>query len=167
MEYFRKKNYIFPIIGGILAIVALFTPTSFHTEPGNTYFVYFNQLYLETDPGPLIIGLLRLDLTLVVYSTIFSVIIYSSALVSIILSIAYWRQSISPKGYKINAIVLATLIALSTLAWIIMMEIFYRANGFPHWSIGGGAYIPHFGVIGPFIGSFFIIIGVLIKRNNN
>ncbi len=165
MNFIIRNAKFLPIIGGILTIIALFTPTSFHTEPGNTYFVWMNQLYLETDPGPLTIGLLRIDLELVIYSTIFSVVIYTSALISIILSTVYRRQPINPKGYKRNAIILATLITLSTLAWIIMMEIFYRRNGFPHWSIGGGGYIPHFGVIGQFIGSVFIVMGVLLERN--
>jgi hypothetical protein len=156
---------MFPIIGGFLAIIALFFPTSFHSEPGYTYYIWISQIYLDVEPT-LEIGLLRTDLTLVVFSTIFSVIIYTSAIISMILPIIYRRQPIIPKGYKRNAIILAILIALSTLAWIIMMEIFYRINGYPHWSIGGGGYTPHFGVIGQFIGSVLIVMGVLLQRNN-
>lgn len=164
MKKFKQNPYIFPIIGGFLTIIALFTPTSFHTEPGNTYYVWMSQIYLETDPGSFIPGLLRLDLLLLTFSTVFSVIIFSSAMISITISFVYRKRSIAIKEHRKNGIIIAILIALSTFAWIVMMEIFYRLNGYPHWSAGGGPYFPHFGVIGPFLGSAFILIGVLIEE---
>ncbi len=167
MNFLKKNAKILSIIGGILTIFAILTPTSFHTEPGNTYFVWITQLYLETDPGPLVIGLLRTDLMLVIISFIFAAIIFSSAIISITTSLIYRKVSVETKGKRRNMLILATLIAISTLAWIIMMEVFYRINGFPHWSLGGGGYIPHFGVIGPFIGTGFLIFGVLLDKDRS
>lgn len=46
------------------------------------------------------------------------------------------------------------------------MEIYYMIYGSNHWvGIGDGHYIPHFGVIGPFIGAVFIGLRVLLERN--
>jgi hypothetical protein len=45
------------------------------------------------------------------------------------------------------------------------MEIFYNISGFHHWVLFGGGYNPHFGVIGPFIGSGLIILGILLDRD--
>ncbi|MFX1419196.1 MAG: hypothetical protein ACFE9N_09780 [Promethearchaeota archaeon] len=165
MNFFKKNAKILIIIGGLLTIFSLFTPTSFHTEPGSTYFVWMNQIYLEIVPT-FTIGLLRFDITLNIFSTAFSVIIFSSSIISITTSFIYRKLSVEAKRHKRNLLILAFLIAISTLAWIIMMEVYYRIYGYPHWSIGGGGYIPHFGVIGPFIGSIFIGLGVLLERND-
>jgi len=165
MNFIKRNAIVFLIIGGFLTLLAMFTPTSFHTEPGSTYFVWMWQTYLEIDPGPFNIGLLRTDIKLLTFSIIFSVIIFSSALISITASLLYRKHSKDPKEHKMMWLILAALIILSTLAWIIMMEIYYRHYGYPHWSIGGGGYIPHFGVIGQFIGAAFIILGVVLDKN--
>jgi hypothetical protein len=142
-------------------------PTSFHAEVGNTYFVWINQLYLQTDPTPITIGLLRTDLTLVIISILFGLIIMSSSIMIITASLLYRKFSrFLRENIKIWLSV-TSLIALSTLAWIIMMETFYNINGFNHWVIFGGGYTPHFGVIGPFVGTGFVIIGVILDKDRS
>jgi len=46
-----------------------------------------------------------------------------------------------------------------------MMESFYNAYGYNHWVFTGGGYTPFFGVIGPFIGAIFIILGFFVRRD--
>ncbi|MFW9824680.1 MAG: hypothetical protein ACFFE4_17180 [Candidatus Thorarchaeota archaeon] len=164
MNFIKRNSPVFLFIGGLLTLIATLTPTEFHTEPGNTYFVWMWQISLETDPGPFIISLLRIDPTLLTFSILFSVILFSTSIISISASVFYRKRNKDPKEHKKSWLILASAIILSTLAWIIMMEIFYRINGFPHWSIGGGGYIPNFGVIGQFIGAVFIILGVLYSN---
>ncbi|MFX1456618.1 MAG: hypothetical protein ACFFDB_14685 [Promethearchaeota archaeon] len=161
MNFIKRTAPVFLFIGGLLTLIATLTPAEFHTEPGNTYFVWMWQISLETDPGPFIISLLRIDPTLLIFSVLFSVLLFSSGIISISASLFYRIRDKNPKEHKTSWLILASSIILSTLAWIIMMEIFYRINGFPHWNIGGGGYIPHFGVIGQFIGAIFIILGAL------
>ncbi|MFW9818930.1 MAG: hypothetical protein ACFFE5_04920 [Candidatus Thorarchaeota archaeon] len=162
MNFFRRNVKVLAIIGGFLSIFSILLPTEFHTEVGNTYFVWINQLYLELEPTPFAIGLLRLDLTLVIFSIAFGLIIVSSSIAIITATLLYQRFSkflIENRGLWLT---IASLIVLSTLAWIIMMEIFYNISGYNHWVTFGGGYIPHFGVIGPFIGSGFIVLGILL-----
>jgi hypothetical protein len=48
-----------------------------------------------------------------------------------------------------------------------MMEVFYMIYGANHWvGIGVGHYIPYFGIILPFIGSVFIILGIVLEMKN-
>ncbi|MHA2036015.1 MAG: hypothetical protein ACW972_04170 [Promethearchaeota archaeon] len=164
MNFIKRNATVFLFIGGLLTLIATLTPAEFHTEPGNTYFVWMWQTYLEIDPGPFIIGLLRTDPTLLTFSILFSVILFSSSLIAIAASILYRKRDKDPKEHKTSWLILTSAIILSTLAWIIMMETYYRLYGFPHWSIGGGGYIPHFGVIGQFIGAVFIILTVSFEK---
>lgn len=165
MNFIKRNATVFLFIGGLLTLIATLTPTEFHTEPGSTYFVWMWQTYLEIDPGPFIIGLLRTDLMLLTFSIVFSVILFSSSLISITASVFYRKRDKDPREHKRSWLILVSAIILSTLAWIIMMETFYRLYGFAHWSIVGGGYIPHFGVIGQFIGAIFIILGVFYGKN--
>jgi hypothetical protein len=167
INFFNKSGTFFPIIGGVLALIALFTPTSFSTDSIATYYVWMFQTYLHTDPPPIRIGLLRWDPTLLTFSIIFSVIIFLSALIIVWISIKYRKDSISFKNFKNFLLILAILISILTLAWIIMMEVYYMIYGANHWvGIGVGHYIPHFGIIGPFIGSIFVVLGILYERKN-
>jgi len=165
LNFFRRNIKILPIIGGFLALISIMMPTSFHTEVGNTYFVWINQMYLELDPTPFAIGLLRLDLTLVIFSIFFGLVIVSSSIIIITAAILYRKFSKFLKENKRIWLTIASLSAIATLAWIIMMEIFYMNAGFNYWVTFGGGYIPHFGVIGPFIGMGLMIIGILLDEN--
>ena len=167
ISFFNKYATLFPIIGGVLTIFALFTPTSFSTDSIATYYVWMFQTYLHTDPPPIRIGLLRWDPMLLTFSIIFSVLIFLSAVIIVWISIIYRKNSIKFKKFKNILLILAIVITLLTLAWIIMMEVFYMIYGANHWvGIGLGHYIPHFGTIGPFIGAIFVVIGILLERKN-
>ncbi|MFW9771712.1 MAG: hypothetical protein ACFFBY_08545 [Promethearchaeota archaeon] len=157
----RKNLWILNIIGGLIVLISILTPTSYNDGPP-LYYVWMTQIGVDIDP--LAIYLLRTDLLLVAISTILALIIFSSGLIVIILTTTYLRVSLNLKKLRWKLIILAGLVIVSTLAWIIMMEVFYNLYGYNHWSFTGGGYKPFFGVIGPFIGAALIVFGSLAKK---
>lgn len=119
---------------------------------------------IGVDIDPLAIYLLRTDVLLVAISTILALIIFSSGLVVITLTTTYLRASLNFKKLRWKMILMVVLVIVSTLAWIIMMELFYNLYGFNHWNFTGGGYKPFFGIIGPFIGAILIILGSFVKK---
>ena len=158
----RNLLWIFNIVGGLIIIIAILTPTSYNDTGSTLYYVWMNQIGIDVEP--LAIYLLRTDVMLVMISTILALIIFSSALMAIIFTTIYIRASLPFKKLRWKMIVLASLVIISTLFWIIMMELFYNVYGYHHWIFTGGGYSPYFGVIGPFIGASLIIIGSFVRR---
>jgi len=159
---FRKYLWILSLVGGIIIIISIFTPTSYNDTTPTLYYVWMTQIGVDADP--LTIYLLRTDLELVIISTILAVIIFSSSLMVITLTSIYLRASLPYKKLQWKMIILALLVIISTLYWIIMMESFYNEYGFNHWVATGGGYSPFFGVIGPFIGASFVVVGSFVRR---
>lgn len=160
MSYFKKSLWVFPIIGAIIALISLFTPVTTWNHSGRFAIQWMFQLGLELEPS-IIFGLWRTDPDLLSLSIILSVIIFASSISIITLTVIYKRTSIGYQKIKWLWFLCTVLIIISTLAWIIMMELFYNDAGYSHWE----SYTPNFGVIGPFIGSAIIIIGVYLARN--
>jgi hypothetical protein len=159
---FRKYLWILNLVGGIIILISIFTPTSYNDTTPTLYYVWMNQIGIDVDP--LRIYLLRLDLELTTISTILALIIFSSGLMAITLTSIYLRASLPYKKLQWKIIVLSFLVIISTLYWIIMMESFYNESGYNHWVATGGGYSPYFGVIGPFIGAAFIVLGSFVRR---
>jgi hypothetical protein len=158
----RKYFWILNIIGGIITLIAILTPTSYNDTGPTLYYIWMNQIGVDVEP--LAIYLLRQDVFLVVISTMLALIIFSSALLAITLTIVCLRTSSPFKKLQWKAIIVTLLVIVSTLFWIIMMELFYNEGGYNHWTITGGGYSPYFGVIGPFIGAAFIVFGSFARR---
>ena len=158
----RKYLWILNLIGGIIILISIMTPTSYNDTTPTLYYVWMTQIGLDVEPFA--IFLLRTDLMLVTISTILALIIFSSALMTITLTSIYLRASLPYKKLQWKMLVLAILVIASTLFWIIMMESFYNEYGFNHWSATGGGYSPFFGVIGPFVGAVFIVLGSFVRR---
>ncbi|NVM43333.1 MAG: hypothetical protein HWN79_00310 [Candidatus Lokiarchaeota archaeon] len=158
----RKYLWILNLVGAIIIIISIITPTSYNDTTSTFYYVWMNQIGVDIDP--LDIYLLRTDLELVTISTILALIIFSSALMTITLTSMYIRNSIPFKKLQWKTIIFAVLVIISTLYWIIMMESFYNEAGYNHWVTTGGGYTPFFGVIGPFIGAALIVIGSFVRR---
>jgi len=158
----RKYLWILNLVGGLITIISILTPTSYNDTTPTLYYVWMTQIGVDIDP--LAIFLLRTDLLLVTISTILTLIIFSSALTVITLTSIYLRASLPFNKLRWKTIILAILVVISTLFWIIMMESFYNQAGYNHWISTGGGYIPFFGVIGPFIGSALIGIGSFVRR---
>ncbi|MFX1243066.1 MAG: hypothetical protein ACFFA7_17605 [Promethearchaeota archaeon] len=167
MSYFKKKLWLLPIIGSIIALISLFTPATSLDYSGSFSIQWMFQLGLRIEPvlelslwrgvSPEVIPLLFLSITL-------SLLNFASSIISILLTLKYKRNSMSYLKLKKYWLLFGVLIALSTLAWIIMMEVFYNITwGNSHWQF----YSPNFGVIGPFIGSTLIIIGFFQVKNND
>ncbi len=160
MSYFKKNLWILPLIGSIIVLISLFTPVTTWTPTGNLVYQWMFQMALRVEPY-LEFLLWRWDPFLLSLSIILSVIICASALILIILTTIYVRSSKSYHNLKKIWLLFAIVIIISTLTWIIKMEVFYNNWGNSHWQ----SYTPNFGVIGPFIGSAFIIIGVYLGRD--
>ena len=137
-------------------------PTSFNDVTPTLYFIWMTQIGVDIDP--LAIYLLRTDLTLVVISTLLALIIFSCSLMTILLTSIYLRNSLPFRKLQWKMIILALLVSISTLTWIIMMELFYNEAGYNHWITTGGGYSPYFGVIGPFIGAALVVLGSFVRR---
>ena len=159
---FRNHLWIFNIIGGILSIVSVLTPTSYNDTTPTLYFVWMTQIGVDVDP--ISIYLLRQDVLLVFISWILLLTIVFSSLITITLTSAYIRNTLNLKKLKWKLIISAGLIVASTLFWIFMMEHFYNSYGYNHWITTGGGYRPSFGVIGPFIGAFLMVFGSFSVR---
>ena len=161
MSYFKRNPWLLPIIGGLIALISLFTPTTYNYRSGvQLYYVWMNQLAIDIWPNLITPYLLRTDLSLVILSISLSVIIFVSTIVLITSTNIFRKTSRSYQKLKWVWLLLAILIIGSTLIWIIYMEIFYNISGASHWQ----NYRPHFGVIGPFIGAGLIIIGTFLVK---
>ena len=160
----KVRNYlwILNLIGGVIIIISILTPTSYNDTNPTTYVVWMTQIGVDVEP--LIIYLLRTHVGLVATSTMLALIIFSSALMAITLTTIYIRASLSFKKLRWKTIILSLLVIVSTLIWIIMMELFYNESGYNHWVANGGGYSPFFGVIGPFIGAGLIVLGSFVRR---
>ena len=161
MSYFKRNPWLLPIIGGVIALISLFTPVTIWDSSGRFAIQWMFQLGLELEPT-IILGLWRWDPFLLSLSIILSIINLASTIIIIILTIIYKRSSRDYRNLKKIWLLFAIIIIFSTLTWIIKMEIFYINWGGSHWQ----AYTPNFGVIGPFIGSAVIIIGVYLARDS-
>ncbi|MFX1573206.1 MAG: hypothetical protein ACFFB0_10690 [Promethearchaeota archaeon] len=160
MNYFKRKPWIITIIGELIALTSIFTPATTWNPAGSFAIQWMFQLGLRTEPF-IEFGLWRTDPGLLSLSIILSVIIFASALSIITLTIIYKRSSRDYPKLRWMWLLSAVLIAISTLVWIIMMELFYNAAGSSHWE----SYHPNFGVIGPFIAAGLIIAAFFLAKN--
>lgn len=159
----KIKDYIWtlPLIGGILALGALFAPAEYAEEYENYFYIwmwallsyqYYDSFWDEFDRGVVFSD----NPDILVPSIICSVIIFLSILV-LIGSSFYYRKRM--KNSKVNPIVWlgASLCILgSTIGWIVAIENVMSSPSLPSfWSF----FNPGFGVIGMFLGSILSIVG--------
>lgn len=160
MKFFKRNPGILPLTGGIIALISVFTPATTWNPSGSLAIQWMVQLGLTLEPF-IEFGLWRTSSGLISLSLLLSGIIIICSIVTIILTIIYKITSKNYNKVKWAQLSLAILITFSTLAWIIMMELFYNSQGYSHWQ----SYDPNFGVIGPFIGSGLIIISFFLRKN--
>lgn len=163
MNLNKEKSWILPLMGGFIVLISLFTPVTTWTPVGNFAIQWMFQLGLRLEPF-FELGLWRWDPAVLSLSIILSVINFASSVILILLTVMYKRKSRSYLKLKKYWLLFAILITLSTLAWIIKMEVFYFIQGGSHWF---GDYSPNFGVIGPFIGSGLITVGIILMKKTN
>lgn len=168
----KKLPLLLTTLGGLIALISLFTPTSFNYRYGtDLYYVWINHLAINIEPGPIEPYLLgsRTDLFLVCFSIALAGIIFASVVVLITLTNTYRKTTLNYQKLKWKWFTIAILISLSTLTWITMIEIFYISKGYTHWteSYYWTNYKPYFGVIGPFIGSGLIMVAFFLIKGIN
>jgi len=161
MRYFKRNPWTLPIIGGLITIISLFTPTTYDRNPGELILIWMNQMGVRILAGSPTPELWRSILWLNLFSFVIEVIIFASSIISVTLINTYRISSRSLQELKWKLLLSAVLIIISTLTWIIMMEVAYINSPRRHWEW----YSPHFGVIGPFIGSGLIIAGVILAKD--
>lgn len=163
MSYFKKNLWLLPIIGSLIALISLFTPATTLYYLGSFSIQWMFQLGLRLEPVIEFI-LWREEFPLLFLSITLSLINFASSIILILLTLKYKRNSKSYLKLKKYWLLFGMLIVLSTLTWIIKMEVFYNILwGASHWQF----YSPNFGVIGPFIGSTLIIVGFFLVKKND
>jgi hypothetical protein len=159
MRYFKERLWMLPLIGGSIVLISLFTPVTTWAPVGNFAIQWMFQLGLRLEPF-IELGLWRWNPLILSLSIILSVINFVSSILLILLTVNHKRKLKSYLKLKKYWLLFGILITLSTLAWIIKMEVFYYDQGGSHWQM----YSPNVGIIAPFIGSGLIIVGfVLVK----
>ncbi|MFX0104554.1 MAG: zinc ribbon domain-containing protein [Candidatus Hodarchaeota archaeon] len=173
------KNYwAFPLIGGIIALIGLFTPTAYLTIGdvdfrfnefdwmwGLFYYEAYDYVFYDFfaawdfmiySPEQLILGIL------------IAILILLNGIFIIITSERHRKGKRDFAEIKNNWIVMASLSIALAIIYIVGIEIgfyFYklRTIGVPvsFWEYR----IPHFGIISPFIGGILTIIGVIIGNH--
>lgn len=162
MRNFKERLWIIPLIGGLVALISLFLPVTTWHPVGNLAIQWMFQLGLRLEPF-IELSLWRWDPLLLSLSIILSMINFVSCSIVILLTVIYKRKSKSFLKLKKYWLIFGIIITLSTLAWIIKMEVFYNIWGGSHWF---GDYSPNVGIITPFVGSGLIILAFFLIKTN-
>ncbi|MFX0023894.1 MAG: hypothetical protein ACFE9S_16325 [Candidatus Hermodarchaeota archaeon] len=167
MSYIKKKLWLLPMIGSILTLISLFTPITTLSYSGSFSIQWMFQLGLRIEPAIEFLlwrGVTLEEIPLLFLSITLSLINFASSILLIFLTLKYKRNSISYLKLKKQCLLFGILIIISTLTWIVVMEVFYIISwGVSHWQF----YSPNFGVIGPFIGSALIIGGFFLLKKED
>jgi hypothetical protein len=63
MSYWKKKNWFLPIIGSLIALISLFTPTSYNYMYGvDLYLIWMNQLAIDVVPGDILMWIIYMEI---------------------------------------------------------------------------------------------------------
>jgi len=165
------KNYIWtlPFIGALICIISFFTPAAYfenivwnHTIINWIWGYYYDKLVSRYDQSITIENGFYSEPIQFISSFITSVIIVFCILIIILYS--YKNRTNLKNGIikSITSLFPAVIIIISTITWMIMMEIAeLQIYGLSMWD----RYTPNFGLIGMYIGATVIIVGfILIKK---
>ncbi|MFX1389792.1 MAG: hypothetical protein ACFE9Z_07015 [Promethearchaeota archaeon] len=154
----KEKAWAFPVVGGIIALIALLTPASYISEYYVSMYVWMWGLFsvqvygyggytrFTADPGELTISLL---------CTIFILI---NIIAMVVIGALNKRQGTSEKNWVAPSV----LVIVGTIIYIAGLEInTYLIGGFSYWQNVN----PGFGVIGMFIGSIISLIGIGVLKS--
>lgn len=157
MTDIRDYTWAFPIVGGVLALIALLTPAAYIGIPGNSMSVwmwglisiqsygYGSVTNFTQDPGELIISI-------------------TCSLIVLISTIVILSKGVSIRTYPGSGkswVAPSILLIIGTIGWMVGMEI----NTQVFYGISLWAYIsPSFGVIGMFLGGAVSLIGYGVSK---
>ncbi len=153
----REKAWAFPIVGGIIALIALLTPTAYLSEYLGSMYVWMwgllsVQLYgygsntqFTEEPGELMISIIC---TIIV-------------LISIIAMLASGSSNKKFRATAKSWVAPSVFLMIGTIIYIVGLEInTYNIGGFSFWS----NINPGFGVIGMFLGGIVSLIGYGVSK---
>lgn len=157
--------WVFPLIGGMFSLLALLTPAAFLSRSGNIFSLWmWGLVSVRVFDGS---GFIRNtaftdNIFIITPSVVFSILIGVCAIVLISSAISCKRDLKGVLGIKSSWLTPGILIIISTVGWIISIELVYRLgpSSMSFWEI----IDPGFGVIGMFLGSGFAIGGYAISR---
>lgn len=157
--------YVLPLLGGILTIISVVSPTAYLSIWGVT--IYYWMWGLTTASG---MGMSAIEFNPELISLI-------SGIICSVLIIAFGAMMLLTankvrKSKEINEdverlwLIMGVLVIILTIFWIVIVNIFIPdASIFGTMNSFWGYFNPGFGVVGPFIGAGLTITGVLINRN--
>ncbi|MFX1597269.1 MAG: hypothetical protein ACFFBK_14520 [Promethearchaeota archaeon] len=161
-----EKDYTWAVslIGGILALIAFFTPTvSIEAYDGSIYLWVWGLISYDIYNS--FLGIYESDTAFIdnpdilFPSIVCSIFLILGILILILTSLNY-RSRIKNRIGKPDSWLFSSLLIIAfTIAWIIAMDIFWE--GYPaFWDY----FDPNFGVIGPFLGSGLAIAGFIAAK---
>jgi hypothetical protein len=157
--------WAFPLMGGVISLLALLTPAGFLSEAGNIFSLWIWGLVSTRvfDGFDYIEDIAFSDNIFVITpSVIFSILIGVCAIVLISSAINCKKELKGVSGLKSTWLTPAILITISIIGWIISIELAFRLGPY---SMSFWEYInPGFGVIGMFLGSGLAIGGYIISK---
>jgi len=157
--------WVFPLVGGIIPLLALLTPAGFLSDSGNTFSLWMWGLtsirvfdgmeYIEDTA-------FSDNIFVIIPSIISSILIGVCAIMLISSAYTCKKELRGVLTIKSSWLTPAILLTISTIGWIISIELVFILGPT---SMSFWQYIdPHFGVIGMFLGSGFAIVGYIISK---
>ncbi len=165
MKEIKKLVWIFPLIGGIITLIALLTPAAYfiYRSPSFTsdFYLWMCNLYFSHRfEFGIYTTIIEFDTQLIglIPSIILSLIITILSILTITTAIKCRKGTMN---INISWMVSAVVIIIATIIWMIMMEVSRRVlYGHQFW----GIFNPGFGVIVPFIGAGLEIVGYIFLK---
>lgn len=179
MEVYKRKEtgefvWIFPLIAGICAIIAILTPTASYSSLGISWSWWMWNLSLMTYIGypPVIFFLTELDF--IIPSIITTIAILLSAVNLFVLSVTTRKRKLDTKNFILMSTTSAVLSICIMIYYAFAMAFAFSDGffvegilfppGYHFWFEFG----PSFGIILPYISAILLFIGIgLFRRYSN
>jgi len=150
----------FPLVGAILGIIAMLTPAASIIEFGSSFYLWIWGLVSFQLFGYGGMTAYTDNILLIIPSIIISIVIVIS-IIALLASANKCRNDMKVGNIgNSKGLTPSILIIISTIAWIISVEVVYVSGGMSFWAFTS----PGFGVIGMFLGSIIPIIGYAVSK---
>ncbi|TFG23660.1 MAG: hypothetical protein EU533_02955 [Promethearchaeota archaeon] len=164
----RKKNYswIFPLIGGILTLIGMVSPTATFSYSGVNWSWWMWNLTVMSVIGYGSVSTYPSEIDFILPSMITTVAISLSLVMLLIFSYKTKKREISKKGFILGtfpsaAITIGVLIYYANAMQIAFIDgVTIEGEVFPAGYIFWDVFSPSFGIILPVLGAILAIIGV-------
>ena len=175
MEMYKKTetinyNWVFPLIAGILAIIAILTPTAYFSYGGVTWSWWMWDLTTMGMVGYDSINTFISEMDFIIPSIITTSAVLLSAVNLFILSSTTRKRNLNTKNYELMSVISAVLSIGIMIYYIAVMDIaFYDgliiegtifSAGYHFWDVFNAGL----GIILPFISATISFIGVGVFR---